>query len=171
MNHGSTLSHTSSVPLDERRFRRHLECAAPRDAVRAYFENLLPDSQNIRERIARRFQADSTQAFALLTEVGRDCAGALQILPDNVPPEGVQEVKATPLNEAEVAQVLRNILAPASLVGRDRDDGDFRISLAGAQEKTALLWLNDQWCLPHGATPTTHIFKLPLGLVGNLRFD
>lgn len=48
---------------------------------------------------------------------------------------------------------------------------DFRISIAGAQEKTALLSLNGQWCLPHDATPTTHIFKLPLGLVGNLRFD
>src|SRR5690606_1535993 len=43
--------------------------------------------------------------------------------------------------------------------------------IAGAQEKTALLWLNEQWNLPHGATPTTHIFKLPLGLVGNLGFD
>ena len=141
------------------------------NAVRAYFENLLPDSQNIRERLARRFQADSTDAFRLLAEVGRDCAGALQILPDSAPPEGVQEVKATPLTDAEVAQVLRNTLAPASIAGRDSDDADFRISIAGAQEKTALLWLNDQWHLPHGATPTTHILKLPLGLVGNLRVD
>lgn len=141
------------------------------DAVRAYFENLLPDSRDIRERIARRFQAGATEAFALLAEVGRDCVGALQILPDNAPPEGVQEVKATLLNDAQVAQVLRNTLVPASLVGRDHDDVEFRISLAGAQEKTALLWLNGQWCLPHDATPTTHIFKLPLGLVGNLKFD
>lgn len=96
--------------------------------------------------------------------------GALQILPDNAPPEGVQEVSATPLTDAEVAQVLRNTLAPVSLI-QGSDDVDFRISIAGAQEKTALSWLNGQWCLPHGATPTTHIFKLPLGLVGNLRFD
>src|SRR5690606_7420199 len=47
----------------------------------------------------------------------------------------------------------------------------FRISIAGAQEKTALLRLDSQWCRPQGATPTTHIFKLPLGLVGNLGFD
>jgi len=70
------------------------------DAVRAYFENLLPDSQNIRERIARRFHAGSMHAFRLLAEVGRDCAGALQILPDNAPPKGLQEVKATPLSDA-----------------------------------------------------------------------
>ncbi|MBC7202950.1 MAG: type II toxin-antitoxin system HipA family toxin [Pusillimonas sp.] len=141
------------------------------DAVRAYFENLLPDSKAIRERVARRFQTSSTEAFALLAEIGRDCAGALQILPSNTSPESVQEVKATPLNDAEVAQVLRNTLAPTSRIDRDSDDVEFRISIAGAQEKTALSWLNNQWCLPHGATPTTHILKLPLGLVGNLKFD
>lgn len=140
------------------------------DTVHAWFQNLLPDSKDIRERIARRFQADSTQAFALLAQIGRDCAGALQILPNNAPPESAQEVKATPLNDAQVVHLLRNTLAPASIAGRDSDD-EFRISIAGAQEKTALLWLNGQWCLPHGATPTTHIFKLPLGLVGNLRFN
>ncbi|HCN73758.1 MAG TPA: toxin HipA [Pusillimonas sp.] len=141
------------------------------DAVRTYFENLLPDSRDIRERVARRFQTNSTEAFALLAEIGRDCAGALQILPNSAPPESIQEVKAMPLNDAEVAQVLRNTLAPASKINRDNDDVDFRISIAGAQEKTALTWLNNQWCLPHGATPTTHILKLPLGLVGNLKFD
>jgi|TARA_R100001143_G_scaffold62929_3_gene67622 serine/threonine-protein kinase HipA len=119
------------------------------DAVRAYFENLLPDSKDIRERVARRFQTNSTEAFALLAEIGRDCAGALQVLPNSAPPESVQEVKATPLNDAEVAQILRNTLAPASSVDRDSDDVDFRISIAGAQEKTALSWLNNQWCLPH----------------------
>tara|TARA_R110000850_G_scaffold277143_1_gene423537 strand:- start:31042 stop:32355 length:1314 start_codon:yes stop_codon:yes gene_type:complete len=141
------------------------------DAVRAYFENLLPDSKDMRERVARRFQTNSTEAFALLAEIGRDCVGALQVLPNSAPPESVQEVKATPLNDAEVAQILRNTLAPASKINRDNDDVDCRISIAGAQEKTALSWLNNQWCLPHGATPTTHILKLPLGLVGNLKFD
>src|SRR5690606_18824081 len=128
-------------------------------AVRAYFENLLPDSKNIRERVARRFQAGSTDAFALLAEIGRDCAGALQILPVDASPESIQETKATPLNDAQVAQVLRSTLAPASVAGHHGTDVDFRISIAGAQEKTALLWLDNQWCLPHGATPTTHIFK------------
>lgn len=141
------------------------------DAVRTYFENLLPDSKDIRERVARRFQTNSTEAFALLAEIGRDCAGALQVLSNSAPPESVQEVKATPLNDAGVAQILRNTLAPASKINRDNDNVDFRISIAGVQEKTALTWLNNQWCLPHGATPTTHILKLPLGLVGNLKFD
>ena len=53
-------------------------------------------------------------------------------------------------------------------IGGD-DDDLFRISLAGAQEKTALVRVGDRWCRPRGATPTTHIFKLPLGLVGGSR--
>ena len=53
---------------------------------------------------------------------------------------------------------------------RDPDD-DLRISLAGAQEKTALLWWEGKWQMPLGATPTTHIFKLPLGLVGGRKAD
>lgn len=141
------------------------------DAVRTYFENLLPDSQEIRERVARKFRVGSTQAFPLLAEIGRDCVGALQILPDANPPEGIKEVLATPLKEADIAQLLRRTLSPTTQVNPERDDTDFRISIAGAQEKTALVWLNEQWCLPHGSTPTTHILKLPLGLVGNLKVD
>jgi serine/threonine-protein kinase HipA len=140
------------------------------EKVRSYFENLLPDSREIRERVARRYRADTTEAFDLLAEIGRDCVGALQILPGGALPEGTQRVDATPLTEAQVAQVLRGTMAPAPLGLGDTQD-EFRISLAGAQEKTALLYLDDEWCTPHGATPTTHIFKLPLGLVGGLKFD
>jgi serine/threonine-protein kinase HipA len=49
--------------------------------------------------------------------------------------------------------------------------GDFRISLAGAQEKTALTKIGRHWYKPLGSTPTTHILKLPLGLVGNRKLD
>ncbi len=58
----------------------------------------------------------------------------------------------------------------AILMAHDHDD-DFRISIAGAQEKTALLSMGGAWYRPHGATPTTHILKLPLGIVGNFRGD
>lgn len=141
-------------------------------AVRSYFENLLPDSQNIRERVARRFQVGSTDAFSLLAEVGRDCVGAVQVMPGGVAPGPVTQVDAIALSDAQVAQALRGTLTAGPLAGRNADDDDgFRISIAGAQEKTAMLWLDGRWCRPHGATPTTHIFKMPLGLVGNLKFD
>lgn len=141
------------------------------NAVHNYFDNLLPDSKAIRERVARRFKLGSTQAFNLLTEIGRDCAGALQILPTDTPPDDIKKVDATPLSDAEVANLLRNTTSDISPVHQSQDDSDFRLSIAGAQEKTALLRMDEKWYLPHHATPTTHILKLPLGLVGNLKFD
>ena len=45
------------------------------DAVYHYFDNLLPDSPQVRERIVRRYQARSKQPFDLLAEVGRDSVG------------------------------------------------------------------------------------------------
>ncbi len=46
----------------------------------------------------------------------------------------------------------------------DADD-DFRISIAGAQEKTALLRYDGAWIRPSGLTPTTHILKTQLGVL------
>ncbi|WP_241973800.1 HipA domain-containing protein [Aliidiomarina iranensis] len=36
---------------------------------------------------------------------------------------------------------------------------------SGAQEKTALLKIDNVWCIPKGNTPTTHIIKLPVGKI------
>jgi serine/threonine-protein kinase HipA len=138
--------------------------------VECYFDNLLPDADLIRKRAQNRFHTDSSNAFDLLAEIGRDCIGAVQLLPPGEQPTNVQAIDATPLSEAEVEQTLIQTVSPASIVTRPADD-DFRISIAGAQEKTAFLRHNGKWCRPRGATPTTHIFKLPLGLVGGMQAD
>jgi serine/threonine-protein kinase HipA len=140
------------------------------DLVRAYFDNLLPDSKPLRDRLARRYRAGSTDAFDLLAEAGRDCVGALQIVPERQDPGNGRAVHGRPLNDEEVAEELRSVTAPFSDQRGDHEDG-LRLSIAGAQEKTALLWYQDKWWLPSGATPTTHILKLPLGVVGNLKLD
>lgn len=140
--------------------------------VHNYFENLLPDSKLIRERVARRFKMGSSDAFHLLSEIGRDCVGALQIMPAGESPGNIHTIDAAPMSPAEVAQALRHTLGSGAM-GSDHaeNDDEFRISIAGAQEKTAFLRRDDQWCRPHGATPTTHIFKMPLGLIGNMQVD
>lgn len=138
--------------------------------VRAYFENLLPDSRDIRERIARRYRTGTTDAFDLLAEIGRDCVGAIEILPDGHRSAGLAPVQAEPLGETQVAAILRGTTIPNAL-GLAASDDDFRISIAGAQEKTALLHRDGQWYLPRGSTPTTHILKLPLGLIGGMQID
>ncbi|MGH8304014.1 MAG: type II toxin-antitoxin system HipA family toxin [Steroidobacteraceae bacterium] len=134
-----------------------------------YFDNLLPDSVHIRRRIRSRFATPSSDAFDLLTAIGRDCVGAVQLLPPNEEPKDWDRIDASPLTEEAVEQTLREVTATNPL-GREEQE-DFRISLAGAQEKTALLHMAGRWYRPHHATPTTHILKLPLGIIGNFRGD
>ena len=138
--------------------------------VTAWFENLLPDSSDIRARIARRFGITNT-ARNLLAEIGRDCVGAVQILPFGETPVETETLEVDPLTSADVARTLRGVTNDMVLTRDDAHHEAFRVSMAGAQEKTALLRLDGRWYRPRGATPTTHILKLPLGLVGNMRYD
>lgn len=139
--------------------------------VQNYFDNLLPDSIAIRQRLAQRFQTETAGTFDLLQAVGRDCVGAIQLLGEDAAPAGAERIDGLPMNEADVERLLQQTVAPGGFgLGMGADD-ELRISLAGAQEKTALLWHEGQWLLPRGATPTTHILKLPLGLVGHRKAD
>lgn len=140
-------------------------------AVEHYFDNLLPDSPAIRKRVAERFRTGSVEAFDLLSAIGRDCVGALQFLPEGAAPEGHDRVEGVEVDEAAIERHLLEVVTPDRFgAARDPDD-DFRISLAGAQEKDAFLRWNGRWMKPRGATPTTHIFKLQLGLVGGRQAD
>ena len=140
-------------------------------AVEHYFDNLLPDSPAIRKRVAERFRTGSVEPFNLLSAIGRDCVGALQLLPDGAVPEGHDQVEGVEVDEAAIERHLLEVVTPDRFgAARDPDDS-FRISLAGAQEKDAFLHWNGRWMKPRGATPTTHIFKLPLGLVGGRQAD
>jgi serine/threonine-protein kinase HipA len=78
-------------------------------------------------------------------------------------------IDSTPLSDNQVEKLLGEVTGDGAEGASLADD--FRISIAGAQEKTALLRIGQRWHLPSGSTPTTHIFKLPLGLVGNMRAD
>ncbi len=134
--------------------------------VAHYFDNLLPDNPRIRERIAARYRTGSTRAFDLLQAIGRDCVGAVQLLPEDLVPEGWDRIDSAPLREAEIAALLRGAAGDGA---QGTAAEGLRISLAGAQEKTALLRHQGRWRRPLGATPTTHILKLPLGLAGGSR--
>lgn len=139
------------------------------DRVRHYFDNLLPDSEPIRQRIQARYQTPSRDPFALLAAVGRDCVGAVQLLPPDTVPAGFDSIQAVPLTDAALEKAL--VRATQSNAPAQLETDDLRISIAGAQEKSAFVRHEGRWCRPAGATPTTHIFKLPLGLVGGIRAD
>jgi serine/threonine-protein kinase HipA len=139
-------------------------------SVADYFDNLLPDNDAIRRRLAQRHQTGGIDAFQLLAKLGRDCVGAIQLLPENEAPADLYKINGDILSLADIAQRLRNTTS-AQALGQQEHEDDLRLSIAGAQEKTALLHHKGQWLLPHGSTPTTHILKLPLGLVGHMQAD
>lgn len=132
------------------------------DPVIAAFDNLLPDAEGeLREKIAARVGAAGQDVFSLLSVLGRDCVGALQFLPPEDEP-AAQDMDFRPISTDEMAADLKNLaLAPLALGA----DDDFRISIAGAQEKTAYLRVADHWAKPRGITPTSHIFKTPMGIL------
>lgn len=131
-----------------------------RAEVPTYFDNLLPDNAEIRSRMQRRFGAASDGAFDLLAEAGRDCVGAIQLVPEGDEIPNIRQIEGRRLDSAGIEAILAGNLGTA---WGSNDPDDFRISLAGAQEKTALLWHDNAWHVPHDATPTTHLFKLPMG--------
>ncbi len=133
----------------------------PHAAVEPFLWGLLPDNDFVLSRWAQRFQVSPRNAFALISHVGEDCAGAVQfVLPDrrddyfNAP-----LVEPEWLTETDIAGRLRALKEDASAWRSPRDTGQF--SLAGAQPKTALLFDGRRWGVPSGRTPTTHILKPP----------
>jgi serine/threonine-protein kinase HipA len=152
----NTFSVSLSLPLREDRYVGA--------QVVNVFDNLLPDSDPIRRRVAERVGAEGTDAFSLLTAIGRDCVGALQFLPDGISPGIAGDIAGKPMTDAEVGDLVENLATAPLGVGPNED---FRISIAGAQEKTALLRHDGQWFKPAGSTATTHILKPQIGHLPN----
>lgn len=150
---GHALPVSLSLPLRETPYRG--------EAVTAVFENLLPDSDRLRRLVAEKVGARGTDAYSMLTKIGNDCVGALQFIAgDQDAPDATGKIEGEPVDAAAIEKIL-NGLSEAPL-GLASDDA-FRISVAGAQEKTALLWHEGRWIKPHGTTPTTHLIKTQIG--------
>ncbi len=146
-----------SLPLREDRYGG--------DAVTAVLDNLLPDAEPVRRRIAERVRAEGYDAYGLLARIGSECAGALQFLPEGREPGPAGTVEGRAVADGEIARKIRN-LAHAPL-GMDEDEDEFRFSIAGAQEKTAFLYWKDKWHVPRGTAATTHILKPQIGILPN----
>ncbi len=122
-----------------------------------WLTNLLPDDANVREGLARDLGAPPSNASALLGQIGRDCAGAVQL----ASPEDVDDVLSRPgsleeVTDVQIGQRLRALQsAPQQWVRADE-----RWSLAGAQSKfTAVRIGTGGWAYAHGNAASTHIIK------------
>jgi len=145
-----------SLPLGEARPLRGLP-------VQAYFDNLLPTSALSRQRLQSLFEAASAGTFDLLAAAGGDCAGAAQLVAPDVEPGDPMRVDGEPLSERDLVRLFDACAGPATAASVDVKLA--RGVLGGTQAKVALLRHGGRWCRPLGATPSTHILKLPLGAV------
>ncbi len=164
---GGALSFTYNAGYTSRRSATPLSLSMPLSGARhsnrvvsAWLEGLLPDNAAVREEWGRRFQVSARNPFALLRHVGRDAAGAVQVLPVDVdPPDAAQRMgDVRRLSDDEVCAMMRELTVRDA--GWEVGHGSGRWSLAGAQNKVALHLLGDGgWGVPNDSTPTTHILK------------
>ncbi len=137
---------SASFPLQEEAFE-HRETAA-------FFSGLLPD-ELVRRRLARYLGISEKNTFALLKEIGGECAGAVSVYEDGKSPDTQEEYRYRVLEDMEAHKVLSAIDKRPMMVGED----DIRISGAGAQDKLIIALVDDKIAIPMGNTPSTHIIK------------
>ena len=174
---GGRLSFTYTEQWTENPDAYPLSLSMPLTAVRhgqssiePFLWGLLADNARVLERLAQRHQVSAKNVFRLLSHVGEDCAGAIQL----VRPERLEQLsepgttKAVEwLSEEDIAGRLKALRTDPSAGRAPRDTGQF--SLAGAQPKTAFFYERKRWGVPSGRTPTTHILKPPTGALRDMR--
>ncbi len=153
------ISRSLPLPRDESSATEH---------PATFFENLLPEGAE-RERLARALGVSTGNDAALLLAVGGDCAGALTLLKPGAAPVPQSSTKdLVPLTKKLLVSMRTSGVLP-TLVSEG-----LRLSLAGAQEKVAVVVENGRLFLPVGSRPSTHILKFPSrnfpGLVENELF-
>lgn len=165
------LDYTDEVRSQYRGGAPILSCSLPAApgstgpaATQAFLEGLLPEGRALQTAAARLrgVELDMTgspaypsDAMALLAEYGRECAGAVVVVPSGEEPP--HEGRASePLDDDELAELVRGL--PARPLGAD-PSREIRMSLGGAQDKLLLTRQDGRWCLPLNGYPTTHILK------------
>ncbi|MCZ2203685.1 type II toxin-antitoxin system HipA family toxin [Bartonella sp. A05] len=128
-------------------------------SVKIFFSGLLPD-ENEKQRLAAYLGLSEDNAFALLKEVGGDCAGALALYPEGqVPSASTNDNDVKILDDNQLKEILEKIKRYPMLAGED----GYRLSLAGAQSKLAVGFEDGRVQLMKGGAPTTHILKPFIG--------
>lgn len=136
-----------SLPLQEEPYDSDRKNSQAHD----FFTNLLPEAQS-RNFICKQLKISNDNDFALLREIGGDCAGALSV--SYYTPEG--DLSYQELDDNELLTLLKDrnykrINEKAGLAAR--------LSLAGAQEKVPVKFSDERISIPLNGSPSTHILK------------
>jgi len=122
--------------------------------VRPFFAGILPD-EGPRRQIAAILGISERNDFAMLERIGGECAGAVSLLPEGVPPSADGELRLRELNENELQKSIAELPRRPLMVGQE----GVRLSLAGSQDKLPVVIHGSSIALPLGTTPSTHIIK------------
>lgn len=147
---------SQSLPLRRERFKRN-EC-------RGFFAGILPEESK-REIIARNLGISARNDYAMLEQIGGECAGAVTFIPGEALPE--RNYGYRPLSSQELAAILKELPKRPLLAGED----GIRLSLAGAQDKVAVRIEGNEISLPLGGAPSTHILKPAVERFGGVVFN
>jgi serine/threonine-protein kinase HipA len=122
--------------------------------TQAFFENLLPEGP-VRQILAQHRVQGVIQT---LTRYGQDCAGAIVVTPESVPPTPTHDQQEVLFSRGDIEQAIGQGTIVDALV--ERNPG--YLSIAGAQDKFPAIVRGDQVFLPLSGQPTTHIIKPPI---------
>jgi serine/threonine-protein kinase HipA len=127
------------------------------DAARAFFTNLLPESE-LRKVIARKLGISEGNDYALLEAIGGECAGAVTLLPEGVPFSDTGKYRL--LLDEQLNALIKELPGRPMLAG----ETGIRLSLAGAQNKLPVYYDDSvhQVYLPVGSRASSHILKPPI---------
>lgn len=137
-----------SLPLEKKSFVNN-EC-------HGFFNGLLPENNETKRRVAAKYDINPNNDFAMLRAIGYDCPGAVSFWQEENP-AGLKEfydIKAQMVSDETLEKFIREL--PKKPLGTGED---LRLSLAGAQDKTAVVLIDGQVAFPDNITPTTHILK------------
>jgi serine/threonine-protein kinase HipA len=131
------------------------------DASRAFVEGLLPEGTR-RTKLARELDIDPGDGYALIAEIGHDCAGGVSFLP-----EGASARRAGPESPAWLSddELEELVTAPPSRLFDPGREQRMRFALAGVRHKLSLARAEAEgrWAWPDVGVPSTHIVKPETG--------
>ena len=122
---------------------------------KGFFNGLLPESEHVRISIGKKYGINPKNDFSLLNAIGYDCAGAVAFFEDES--ENLKEyyeIKGNVLSDDEFEKYIKELPKKPLALGSDK-----RLSLAGAQDKTAIVIINGNVAIPKDNVPSTHIVK------------
>ena len=130
-------------------------------ATRPFFAGLLPEGDK-RKLVAMALQVSPQNDYALLNGIGGECAGAVTLLEPGQQPTGLpSEQYVRWLDDGELITILDELPRRPMLAGKD----GLRLSLAGAQDKLPVVFINGHIGLPKQNTPSSHILKPAISAV------